>query len=50
MFVNAITDRILLLDRPLRDNLNAGQSGAVAMNLDFELDYLIPRMYHLVVV
>ncbi|KAF1799439.1 hypothetical protein V8B55DRAFT_1579453, partial [Mucor lusitanicus] len=32
------------LYRPLRDNLNAGQSGAVAMNLDYELDYLIPRM------
>ena len=32
-----------LLDRPLRDNLNAGQSGATAMNLDYELNYLIPR-------
>ncbi|KAI8888184.1 hypothetical protein K501DRAFT_173727 [Backusella circina FSU 941] len=30
--------------RPLRDNLNAAQSGALAMNLDLELDYLIPRM------
>ncbi|KAI8875872.1 hypothetical protein K501DRAFT_201698 [Backusella circina FSU 941] len=30
--------------RPLRDNLNGAQSGAVAMNLNFELDYLIPRM------
>ncbi|KAI9477877.1 MAG: hypothetical protein EXX96DRAFT_229104 [Benjaminiella poitrasii] len=30
--------------RPLKDNLNAGQSGALAMNLDYELDYLIPRM------
>ncbi|KAI9259803.1 SGNH hydrolase-type esterase domain-containing protein [Helicostylum pulchrum] len=30
--------------RPLKDNLNAGQSGAIAMNLNYELDYLIPRM------
>ncbi|KAI7897006.1 uncharacterized protein EV154DRAFT_475801 [Mucor mucedo] len=29
---------------PLRDSLNAAQSGAVAMNLDYELEYLIPRM------
>ncbi|KAG2210295.1 hypothetical protein INT47_003280 [Mucor saturninus] len=34
----------LSLYRPLKDNLNAGQSGATAMNLDYELDYLIPRM------
>lgn len=32
-------------DRPLRDNLNAGQSGAIAMNLNYELDYLIPRKH-----
>lgn len=31
------------LVRPLKDNLNAGQSGAIAMNLDYELNYLIPR-------
>lgn len=30
------------LDRPLRDNLNAAQSGGMAVNLDYELDYLIP--------
>ncbi|KAG1176305.1 hypothetical protein G6F70_005555 [Rhizopus microsporus] len=30
--------------RPLIDNLNGAQSGAIAMNLDYELDYLIPRM------
>lgn len=34
---------LFTLDRPLRDNLNAAQSGAMAMNLQFELDYLIPR-------
>ncbi|KAI8973654.1 hypothetical protein BDF20DRAFT_837576 [Mycotypha africana] len=32
------------LYRPLRDVFNAAQSGAVAMNLDFELDYLISNM------
>ncbi|KAL9539613.1 hypothetical protein MBANPS3_010164 [Mucor bainieri] len=30
--------------RLLLDRLNAAQSNAVAMNLDYELDYLIPRM------
>ncbi|KAG1407602.1 hypothetical protein G6F60_002083 [Rhizopus arrhizus] len=30
--------------RPLIDNLNAAQSGAINYNLDHELDYLIPRM------
>ncbi|KAI9478661.1 MAG: hypothetical protein EXX96DRAFT_571769 [Benjaminiella poitrasii] len=34
----------LSLYRPLRDNLNAAQSGAMAVNLEYELDYLIPRM------
>ncbi|CAO0790873.1 unnamed protein product [Mucor circinelloides] len=29
---------------PLLDKSNAAQSGAVAMNLDYELDYLIPSM------
>ncbi|KAI8876826.1 hypothetical protein K501DRAFT_199541 [Backusella circina FSU 941] len=32
------------LYRPLRDILNGAQSGGLAMNLDYELDYLIPRM------
>ncbi|KAI8969710.1 hypothetical protein BDB01DRAFT_768090 [Pilobolus umbonatus] len=30
--------------RPLKDVLNAAQSGGMAMNLDYELDYLIPTM------
>ncbi|KAG0929766.1 hypothetical protein G6F57_012005 [Rhizopus arrhizus] len=34
----------LSLYRPLRDNFNAAQSGGMAMNLDYELDYLIPRI------
>ncbi|CAO3686249.1 hypothetical protein CU097_013354 [Rhizopus azygosporus] len=34
----------LSMYRPLRDNLNAAQSGAMAVNLDYELDYLIPRI------
>ena len=29
-------------DRPLKDRLNAAQSAGMAMNLDHELDYLIP--------
>ncbi|KAL7314360.1 hypothetical protein PS15m_005943 [Mucor circinelloides] len=29
---------------PNHDQLNAAQSGAIAMNLDHELDYLIPQM------
>ncbi|KAI8984085.1 hypothetical protein BDF20DRAFT_816392 [Mycotypha africana] len=29
---------------PFKDNLNAAQTGAIAKNLDYELDYLIPRM------
>lgn len=36
---------IHFIDRPLRDRLNGAISGAVARNLDRELDYLIPRMY-----
>lgn len=35
----------MFVDYPLRDSLNAAQSGAVAMNLDYELEYLIPRKY-----
>jgi phospholipase B1 len=35
----------IIIDRPLRDILNGAQSGGLAMNLDYELDYLIPRMY-----
>ncbi|CEP16713.1 hypothetical protein [Parasitella parasitica] len=31
-------------DSPKADQLNAAQSGAIAMNLDHELDYLIPQM------
>ncbi|CEG64872.1 hypothetical protein RMATCC62417_01772 [Rhizopus microsporus] len=42
--LNLVTSLTLVLDRPLRDNLNAAQSGAMAMNLDYELDYLIPRI------
>ncbi|KAG0743573.1 hypothetical protein G6F62_004488 [Rhizopus arrhizus] len=34
----------LSIYRPLRDNFNAAQSGGMAMNLDYELDYLIPRI------
>ncbi|KAG1447421.1 hypothetical protein G6F56_009267 [Rhizopus delemar] len=34
----------LSIYRPLRDNFNAAQSGGMAMNLDYELDYLILRM------
>ncbi|KAG1052736.1 hypothetical protein G6F43_005147 [Rhizopus delemar] len=30
--------------RPVKDNFNAAQYGAIAMNLNYELDYLIPRM------
>lgn len=30
--------------RPLRDRLNAAQSAGMAMNLDHELDYLIPAL------
>ncbi|KAI8368206.1 uncharacterized protein BYT42DRAFT_503695 [Radiomyces spectabilis] len=37
-------DTCLAVYRPLRDNLNAAQSGAVAKNLQTELDYLISRM------
>lgn len=33
------------IDRPLRDRLNGAISGAVARNLDRELDYLIPRRF-----
>jgi phospholipase B1 len=29
--------------------LNGAQSGGLAMNLDYELDYLIPRMYAYVI-
>ncbi|KAG1047236.1 hypothetical protein G6F43_010304 [Rhizopus delemar] len=34
----------LTLYRPVRDNLNAAQSWSLAANLDYELDYLIPRI------
>lgn len=34
------------IDRPLIDNLNAAQSGAINYNLDHELDYLIPRKFN----
>ncbi|KAG1227124.1 hypothetical protein G6F35_002683 [Rhizopus arrhizus] len=30
--------------RPAKDNFNAAQYGAIAMNLNYELDYLIPRI------
>lgn len=33
------------IDSPEDDQLNAAQSGAIAMNLEHELDYLIPRKY-----
>jgi hypothetical protein len=45
-FLNLLVVKAILtvsLDRPLRDNFNAAQSGGMAMNLDYELDYLIPR-------
>lgn len=33
------------IDHPLLDKSNAAQSGAVAMNLGYELDYLIPSKH-----
>lgn len=41
-FIRMLTCFFLCQDRPRRDQLNAAQSGAIAMNLDHELDYLIP--------
>lgn len=38
------------LDRPAKDNFNAAQYGAIAMNLNYELDYLIPRKAQLTLI
>lgn len=40
--LNHVID-VFSIDSPNDDQLNAAQSGAIAMNLDHELDYLIPR-------
>lgn len=38
-----------LVDYPLSDNLNAAISGAMAVNLDLELDYLLQGINYLIV-
>lgn len=35
-----------MIDYPQTDNLNAAISGAMAVNLDLELDYLLERTYY----
>jgi hypothetical protein len=38
-----LTLNSFLIDRPNKDELNAALSGAIAKNLDHELDYLLER-------
>lgn len=43
MIIITVTILFNLTDKPNQDMLNAAQSGAVAKNLDHEVNYLIER-------